>query len=343
MRFSLLIVLLLVCFSISLNASNDKKSRKGKSGIELLIENYDWDGMWNEFSLRPKFTHCKPKNINKGMLSFAEATISEPLYLVDVSVKKGEMKTFNTTMFENPLETGTARDGGGVYVNMVKIPFMNLLLRNTTKGMLVFEKGYIKPVYMGVFDPKKWDNILARDLSPERVVFASIKGQLAAIVSCISNTSLNLLPRRMRGYSSIGGYLKDSIDPFYYAVGCLGPIPTGTSTVHYDPISNGILAAVSIFTDVFGRRGVVTEFSAKHTTKNSLNNHSDKILCSAIINPIFPQSAYTQQLLYPTVTKTFELGVAPSQYDFHGAGESGKLVYFIFNQRRDYATMAYQD
>lgn len=340
-------IFILILTLVGLLQAGESKSeiveKKGKSGIELTLTEYDWEGMWNEYSLRPKITTCKPKNINKGILSFAEATISEPLYLVDVSIKKGEIKAFNAQILKDASKTGTARGDGGVYVNMIKIPLMNMLLKNTTKGMLVFEKGYMKPVYLGVLDPKKWDNILASDVAPERKIFASIKGQLAAIVSCLSYASLDLMPRRYRGYSTTGNYIKDTIDPFYYAVGCLGPVPTGTSTTHFDPISNGILAASSIFTDMFTRKGVISEMFAKHTTKNVLNGHSKEIVCRGMYHPIFPQSAYTQQLIYPTTTKNHELGIPPAEYNFHGVGESGKLVEFIFSQRRDYATMAYQD
>jgi len=316
---------------------------KTKSGVELFFENYDWNGMWKEITARPKFITCKPKNINKGFVSFAEETIIEPLYFVGVTIKRGEIKSFNVKLANSPQKTGVGSDDGGVYVNIIKFPVMNLLLRNSTKGALVFEKGYIQPVYIGMFDPKKWDNIMASDMSPEKRIFSSLKAQLASVVSCMSYTTLDLLPRNMRAFSSISSKLKDVIDLFYFSDGCLGPLPAGTSTDHPDAISNGNLVASSVFLDMFTRKGVVADFKIRHTTKNILNHHSEKILCAPIFNPIFPQSAFTQQLLYPTVSKTHELGISPAQNNFHGVGESEKLVFFIYSQRRNYAPFAYQD
>jgi hypothetical protein len=95
---------------------------------------------------------------------------------------------------------------------------------------------------------------------------------------------------------------------------------------------------------MFSRKGVVADFSIRHTTRNVLNKYTKKILCAPVVNPIFPQTAFTWQLLYPTVSKTHELGISPVANDFHSAGgESDKLVYFIYNQRREYAPFAYQE
>ena len=316
---------------------------KTKSGIELFFENYDWNGMWKELTATPKLITCKPKNIDKGFVSFAEATITEPLYLVSATIKKGEMKSYNMMLSDSPEKTGVGADDGGVYVNITKFPIMNLLLKNSTRGALAFEKGSIRPVYMGIFDPKKWDNIMARDMSPEKLIFSSLKAQLASVVSCISYSTLDLLPRSYRASGSVSSKLKDTIDLFYFSDGCLGPLPSGTSTTHPDAISNGNLVASSVFLDMFSRKGVVADFNIRHTTRNILNDHSKEILCAPMVNPTFPQSAFTQQLLYPTVSKTHELGVSPAQNNFHGAGESDKLVYFIYSQRRNYAPFAYQE
>jgi hypothetical protein len=314
-----------------------------KSGIELFFENYDWGGMWKELTAEPKLVTCKPKGLDKGFVSFSESTITEPLYLVSATIKKGEIKSYNLSLSDSPDKTGVASDDGGVYVNITKFPIMNLLLKNSTRGALAFEKGSIKPVYIGMFDPKKWDNIMSRDMSPEKLIFSSLKAQLASVVSCIAYSTLDMLPRNKRASGSVSLKLKDTIDLFYFSDGCLGPLPAGTSTEHPDAISNGNLAASSVFLDMFSRKGVVSDFTIKHTTRNILNSHTKKILCEPVINPIFPQSAYTQQLLYPTVGKTHELGVSPAQNNFHGAGESEKLVYFIYSQRRHYAPFAYQE
>lgn len=341
MKIYLSIVILL--FPLFLQAQSSVDKAKSQSGIELFFQNYDWDSMWAEITMTFKITTCKPKDSDKGFISPYIATISEPLYLAGVSIRKGEIKAFNSSLFEDASKTGNNSDDGGIYVNIIKFPLMNMLLKNTTRGALVFEKGSIKPVYIGIFDPKKWDNIMASDMTPEKKIFASARAQLASVVSCVAFTGLDAMSPSSRRTGSVAEKLKDTVDLFYFSTGCLGPTPTGTSTVHQDPISNGILAINSIFYDMYSRKGAVADLSARHTTRNILNSHSEKILCKSLINPIFPQSAFTTQLLFPTISKTHELGVSPAQYNFHGAGESGKNVFFIINQRRDYASFAYQE
>ncbi|WP_294961518.1 hypothetical protein [Sulfurimonas sp.] len=337
------IVIAILTFPLFLLAQSSVDEARNKSGVELFFENYDWDSMWAEVTMTFKITTCTPENTDKGFISPYIATITEPLYLAGVSIRKGEMKAFSTTLLEDASKTGNNSDDGGIYVNLIKFPLMNMLLKNTTRGAMVFEKGSINPVYIGIFDPKKWDNIMASDMTPEKKIFASVRAQLASAVTCVAYSGLDAMSPSSRRVSGIAEKLKDTIDLFYFSTGCLGPTPTGTSTVHQDPISNGILAINSIFYDMFSRRGVVADISANHTTRNILNNHSKEILCRSVINPIFPQSAYTTQLLFPTISKTHELGVSPAQYNFHGAGESGKNVFFIINQRRDYAAFAYQE
>jgi hypothetical protein len=335
--------MVILLFPLFLQAQSSVEEAKGKSGLELFFENYDWDSMWSEITMTFKLTVCTPKDSDKGFVSPYIATITEPLYMAGVSIRKGEMKAFNTSTVEDASKTGVNSNDGGVYVNIFKFPLMDMILGNTTRGAMVFEKGSFQPVYMGLFDPKKWDNIMASDMSPEKKMFASVQAQLASVVSCVAFTGLDAMSPSSRRTSSVAEKLKDTIDVFYFSTGCLGPTPTGTSTVHQDPISNGILAINSIFLDMFSRKGLVADFQARHTTRNTLNNYSEKILCAPLVNPIFPQSAYTVQLLFPTISKTHEFGVSPSQYNFHGAGESGKNVFFIINQRRDYAAFAYQE
>ena len=316
---------------------------KSKSGVELLLTQYEWSNMWKEITITPKVTTCEPANTKKGMISPFIATLSEPLYIAEVTIKKGEVKAFNSSLLSDPAGTGTNKSSGGIYVNIIKFPLMNMLLKNSTKGMLAFEKGSPKITYLGILDPKKWNNVLALSMIPERSIFASIKGQLASAVSCVGYTSLEYLSAQNKRTSSTGEKLKDLINTFHYSMGCLGPIPTGTSSMHQDSISNGLITISSVFSDMFSRKGVVSDISVNHTTRNILNNYSKKILCHSIPNPLFPQTAYTVQLIYPTVSKTHEWGISPSEYNFNGAGESGKLVVFVISQRRDYAAFAYQE
>jgi len=338
------ILLLVPLLFISIHAEESVVDKiKGRSGMESFFIDYDWDNMWKEITIEVKLTICKVENLDDGLFSPYISTISEPMYLAGVSIKKGEVKAFNMNLVESLNETGTNKDDGGVYVSIIKFPIMDQILGNTTGGALVFDKGSIMPIYLGLFDPKKWDNILAADLTPEKAIFSSISAQLASVVSCVAYASLDLLPFAYRRSSATGRYLKDTSDVFYYSTGCIGPTPTGTSTVHQDPISNAILTINSVLYDMFLRKGVVANPFVKHLTRNILNNHSNKILCSGIYNPIMPQSMYSLQLLAPTVSKTHEFGVSPAQYNFHGAGESSKGVFFIINQRRDYAAFAYKD
>ncbi|MDD3834743.1 MAG: TraU family protein [Sulfurimonas sp.] len=338
-----LIIFLFLLAPLALTASNSVEAAKGKSGIELFLQDYDWDSMWAEITMTPEITVCKIRDTNDGLFSPYIATITEPLYLAGVSIVKGEIKAFSAKMASDAAKTGTNTDDGGVYVNIIKFPLMNMILGNTSRGALAFDKSAIKPVYLGQFDPKKWDNVMALDLTPEKKLFASVSAQLASVVSCLASAALDLTTGQANRTSDSASILKDIVDNFFFATGCLGPIPTGTSTVHQDAIANGILAINSIFYDMFSRRGAVADLTAKHTTRNSLNNHTKDILCKEVISPFYPQSAYTAQLLFPTTGKKHELGVSPAQYNFYGAGESEKSVFFVINQRRDYAAFAYQD
>ncbi len=340
-------ILIMVLFSTLQGASNDVVSEaKAKSGIELLLNDYDWNSMWKEVTVTPKFTLCKPKNSKKGFASFWTATLIEPLYLVESTIKKGELKATNSSILNSAKdysETGTAKDSGGVYINVMKFPVMGMILKNVKSGIMAFEKGNPKIVYLGITDPKAWNNILAVSMTPEKEIFATMKAVLAPAVGCLAVSTLDLMSPSMKRNNSLAARLKDSQNIFYYAANCLGEIPTGTSTTHHDPIANGLLAATSVFADMYSRRGIVSSFDVGHTTQNLLNGYSDKILCSPQIFPQFPKTGFTVQLIYPTISKTHEWGVDPSKYDFQGAGESEELVVFVVSQRRDYAQLAYQD
>jgi len=316
---------------------------KAKSGIELFLENYDWNNIWKELTITPKITTCKVKKLTEGLVSPMVVTLSEPLYIAEATIKKGQVKTFQMNISSDPSETGTNNDDGGIYINVFKFPLMHMLLKNTTKGLLVFEKGYIKITYLGVFDPKKWNNSLALSMNPERMMTDTVKAALASVASCGAFSAYNLLSPQSKRKGKIARYLKATIDTFYYSDGCLGTVPVGTSTTHQVPIANAILGISSVFSDMFSKRGVVNSLDAKHTTQNILNGYSKEILCRPVFNPIFPKTQYSIQLIYPTVSPTEELGVPPAVYDFRGSGAAYSLVVFAISQRRDYAAFAYKN
>ena len=207
---------------------------------------------------------------------------------------------------------------------------------------MAYEHSDPYPAYIGNIDPKKWWDVLAATMVPERTIFGSIIGNISAGASCPLYEALDMLPGYYKRGDSAGEKIRSMIDSLYYGVGCLGPVPVGTISVHDDPIATAILSSMSVFSDLFTAKGVGTYFAVTHTTKNSLNGFDKDILCHPIRNPLIPMTQYTVQLLYPTVSKTHELGVNPLKYAYQNArGMGNTTVVLVINKRRDYAAFAY--
>lgn len=335
--------------------SNSDKNMK--SGLELLLSQYDWNVFWKEFNISGHLKWCgiDPKDLTKGMFG-VKAGLIEPLYLVDVTTKNNKVETLNMEIGKERLDkSGKTREEGGSYINIIKFPLMHQLFKNTNDdGVFAFEKGGVKIVYLGAMDPKKWNDIMANSLIPERNIFFNIIGTLASAGSCLANEALDILPASAKR-GSIGRGLRDIIDSLYYSVGCIGNILPGTINSHPDPILSSIATLMSVMSDVHSSKGAVNSASTgndgkeisigipKHRVKSILNSHTDDIYCAGVQNPVIPLTQYNIQLLYPTVKAATELGVSPVSYAFHAKDGSTNTIMYVINQRKDYAALAYQD
>ena len=314
-----------------------------KNGTELLLTQYDWGSFWEEFTISPsEWIMCKTSDPKKGMFGMA-ATMSQPLYLADVTTKNNKVNSIGMTLGNERLDKSGSHAKGGLYVNLFRIPLMSMLLKKTSKGLFAFENSKPALVYLGMLDFKKWNDPLAASMIPERVLYSNLKGALASVASCTANTVLDSMSGKNKRSSGMGKALRSVVDFNYYSIGCLGMIPPGTVATHSDPLMTAKLVIASVLSDMHSKKGVAVSINVKHRVRSPLNGHSKKILCHGIINPIMPPSQYTMQLLYPTVGPVKELGISPIEYSFKGRGQSGKNVIYIINERRDYAAYAYQD
>jgi len=341
------LIVFLIFFNISYGGSlvdADATDGQIKTGTELLLKQYNWNVFWKEFSISASdWVMCKTKDPKKGMFGMA-ATMIEPLYLIDVTQKNNKIASLGLTIGKaRPDKNGDMIGNGGVYVNVFKFPLMHMILKKTTKGLFAFENDYPKLVYLGILDPKKWNDILAFSLIPERGLFETVFGALAGAASCVANSTFALLPASYKRDSDVGKQLRTIMDSAYYSMGCVGNIPTGTISTHENPIITAKLVAGSVLSDMHSNKGVVATLNTKHRIRSVLNGYTKDILCRGVKNPLMPVSQYTMQLLYPTVGKTNELGISPMNYAFKGKGKADKTVIMVVNQRKDYAAFAYQD
>jgi len=319
-----------------------------KTGVELLLTQYDWTSFWKEFKISAKIRFCPLKDPTQSLIGI-DARLIEPLYLVDVTTKGNYIPALGMTVGKKELQkTGTNLGiGSAMYVNVFKFPLMNMLLKKiNSEGIFAFETGNPKLVYIGKIDPKKWNDILSSALNPERSLYATVYGALAGVVSCVANSTLDLLPASVVRDSSVGRSLRKVIDTMYFSLGCGGTIPTGTLVMNESPILAGLLAFTSVLTDMYGKRGITNALDVSHTVKSILNKYDKKIMCrpqsSKVMLPILTQ--FKTQLIYPTVTKSHELGINPTSYFFRTKGDSGfKTLIFAISQRRDYSAMAYKN
>ena len=326
-----------------------------ESGIELLLKNYNWQNFWEELQITGDIKRCNHTGSNalkKGLIGFKSHNI-EGLYIVDVTIEPNSIRSLGIHLgSKSPSKKGKASEDGGVYVNVIKFPFVGNLLKNiNTGGIFQFVDGTPTPMYLGRMDPSKWNDILQLVMNPLSDIYHTMAGTLAGGLNCPLYESYNLLSgATKRSETNAVKTLKYSIDSAYFSVGCMGAVPAGTLTTHQDPITNGILSATSIISSMHKVASLVSAGSKdtislgiNHSTKNILINNTDDIYCHPIASSPFPPfSQYSVQLLAPTVSKTNELGVSPSHYALHGKmGESYKEVVFIINQRRDYAAMSY--
>lgn len=312
--------------------------QQNKTGVELLLEQYDWNYFWSEFTLDlSTIIACEFKNVNESIIGVA-ATSIEPLYLVDAGTSNSKMMTLGVEIGSYlPEQQGTSTVSGGVYVNIFKFPLMNMLLKNTTKGMFDWEKGYPQLVYAGQTDPKKWNDILAFSMIPERGIFATTFGAIAGAASCAANEPLDLLSGSTKRQSASAESLREVVDSLYYSAGCLGSVPTGTMSTSDSPIANAILTATSVMQDVHSHKGMTADLFAAHSVKSTLNGYSKKVLCERLPILSMPLTQYTVQLLSPTVSGAHEIGVSDMTYAFKNyKGEANKSVMIIFSKRNDY-------
>lgn len=323
---------------------NDTVSDNLKSGVELMLTEYNFENFWETFSISgSEWVVCKTTDLNKGMFGMA-ARMSQPIYIGDVSNVNNKVASLGIEIGKERLDKTGELTEGGAYANIFKMPLMGILLKKTTKGLFAFDSSVPKIVYLGITDVKKWNDPLALSMAPERSMFLNVRGAIAGAFSCASSELYGALSESYRRESSAGKRLGSVIDANYYTMGCLGSIPVGTISKHPAPIAAGKLIMASILSDLHSKKGMAVSFGVKHRTRNALNGYSEDILCKGDeTNPILPLTQYTSQLIYPTTGEVLEMGVSPLEYAFKGKGEADKTMIFIINERRDYAAFAYQD
>lgn len=315
-----------------------------KNGFELALQEYPYGDFWEGFYISPsEWYSCATSDPKKGLFGM-KATMIEPLYLVDVTNKNNEVKSLGLKLGTfRPDKSGLLNNDGGTYVNIFKIPLFHMLLKNTTNGLFAFEKGNAKLVYLGMIDPKKWNDILAFSLIPERGLFETVSGALAGAASCLANSTYDMLDEKDKFNTTVGKELRAIIDAAYFSAGCIGNIPTGTISTHENPLMTAKLVTASVLSDMHSHKGAVASLEVKHRVRSVLNGYQKDILCRGEgKNLIVPLSQYSMVVIYPTTGQSKEIGISPMEYAFRNRG-SGNTVMLMINQKKEYVAFAYQD
>lgn len=352
MRLSI-ILLVVYIFTITLNGASaasvgqnlDKKQTE--TGLAIFLSSYDWQGgVYDELEIDfSDWRSCGTDDTTKAIYG-PTTYIAEPLYLVESTTSHDYVSLLGVNIGGNhPEKTGVSTKTGGVYVNIFKFPIMSMLLEGKTKGVLVFEKGYPKIVYLGVLDPKKWDNVLSFQMNPLRNIYATVQAALTGAVSCMSNTTLDAMGTSNMHNNGAADALRSTIDTIYYNNGCAGQVPFGTDTVHTGPITSGIQAITAVMSDMHSKTGLTSDLFASHTVRSAVNGYDDNILCgSSNSYPTIPITMYTIQMLLPTTSAIHTLGVNPLVYaNKNYKGNAEKSVIFAIGKRREYINGAYRN
>lgn len=317
-----------------------------QSGLSMFLEKYDWEGgIWEELEFDfTEWKSCDSADLKKAL--FGPTTyLSEPLYLTEANTASNQIKTLDMEIGSwRPDKSGQSMENGGMYVNVFKFPIMDMLIGNSSKGMLVFEKGYPQIVYLGRIDPKKWWNIMSFQMDPLKALFSNFYGAAAGAGSCLANTTLDSMPISMQHNNQAAKGLRYVIDSLYYSAGCKGSIPFGTDTTASGPITTGILTTTSVMYDIHMHNGITADLFSSHTVRSTLNGYSENILCKPMNIPNMPLTMYTTQRLYPLTGKTQPIGVSPikeTHANYNGGAD--KTTFFVFNKRREYIAGAYQE
>lgn len=313
-----------------------------KTGIELLLTQYDWTDFWEEYEIdAAQWGHCKTDDPKKGMFGM-DAKMIEPLYLVDVTANPSKIQSVGITLgSEKPHQTGSLMNKGGAYVNVFKFPLMDMLMKKHTGGAFYFEQGTPKIVYIGKIDPSRNNDILANSLNPERALFANFLGALASAGNCLANETYDKLSGSMKRSSTIGKSLRSIIDPMYFSTGCGGITPTASISINNDPVASSNLMISNILYQMHLKKGLVNSIEVGQTIKSVLNGYSDSIMCKPK-KGVIPMTQYKSQLLSPTVGGAHELGISALEFAFKTSNSTQKTVIMIISQRRDFRAFAYQ-
>lgn len=340
-KFNFLFILFLLLGTLESFADElDISEEQSKNGIDLLVSSYDWDVFWREvgFFGDAPLVLCDTSDPSKSAFVFP-MTLIEPLYLMESTIHANKINILGANIGRFAPETaGTNTEGGGTYVNVVKLPIMHLLLASSSiNGLFTFEEGAPMLTYIGLLDPKKWWDVLAIAMAPERYIFATVPGALAGLASCAAVTALDVLPASVVRNSAAGESLRGIIDSLYFSAGCNGAMPVGTISAHDSPIINAIIVGLSVMSDVHSHKGVAVDVFAAHTVLSTLNGYDEKIICKPVNNPALPITMYTLQVLSPIASKNHELGVNATNYAFKNpTGKADVLTMMVLSKRRDY-------
>lgn len=122
-----------------------------KTGIDLVLKNYDFKSMTKElvFHLDQWNFDCKPKDAKDGLIGM-RSHIIEPVYLADAGKYSNEAPSIGITIGSpRPDETGSLIEEGGAYVNIFRFPLFGIVMLGTSTGkMMEYEKGVPTIAYL---------------------------------------------------------------------------------------------------------------------------------------------------------------------------------------------------
>jgi hypothetical protein len=344
----LLLYFIIVVFSYGLETTGTSlnTSKMGPFIPGGLLKDIDYSRFWKEFSVTGKVRFdCGIDNINDGLIGF-DAYMIEPTLIAETVREKWRLEFLHVNLdigdtVKNILQTGVSRSDGGtgrLYSHLFQFPLFSMLFKDQFNGAFCFEQGTTGIVYMSELDPSAGIDLYRLKMMPFVAAMLTEQGLINSIAACLATEAYEHIDTTKKRKGD-GKIYKDTMDTFFYVMGCKGLIPIGDYSNNVDPLSASYNVSA-------GNIHFLTTTSPifKQTVRSVVNQYSNERWCSPKEGPIpMIMSQYAAQIVRPRVGKVMELGITPPEATFFkNDASTGDNTVLLIWQRRDYSMFAYK-
>lgn len=297
------------------------------------ISSIDWDFFGSNIEIKFKSCACDAQSTGTVQKAGFEASLIEPIAMIDVTDTPWRFPTFDIDGSDDPLRrqgTGMSpsdeisTNNGFRYVHYIAYPIMSFL--DFVQDMMCFERlNVLSMMFQGEIQPQYNNDVIASFTQPMKLLFSNPVAQLACAVDCAA--------------ASFG----EPMDIMPWCAGCWGPMATDTGyTIAKEPVTEAALLATRMV-DLMHYDLTLTKTSNSGLVFGLGSEVLRDSMCDEKYYPQIIKKQYFLQLAYPTVWSAQPIGkIGLTWANFKNRPYTQNDFVYVLWRKRDFCSGAYK-